>query len=507
MRLKAIFATLVAVLLTLAPPVHARPVRIEGGRVEGTIKGGLRIWQGIPYAAPPVGDLRWRAPQPVVPWRGVRQTIAFSKACRQTATWITLPQSEDCLYLNIWAPAAAKGKKRPVMVWIHGGGYYGGTAAQPLYDGAHMARHGVIVVTLNYRLGVFGFFSHPDLAAEGKVDGNQGLLDQVAALKWVKRNIAAFGGDPDRVTLFGESAGSESVAILTTSPLARGLFQRAIGESGNMAMPLDNREYKGFDKAAADANGAALGKALNAPHLADLRKLDTETLVKQAWSPGAVVDGYMVPTDMTAAYKAGQASHVALLVGWNADEGKDLAPEILGTTDFTAAGYPALVAKLLGRTPSQALLDAYPVKSDAEARSQLFRLTTDDWGWRMWQWAALHTASRSGAAYVYEFVHIPAEPATPCGYGCGAGHGAEIPYVFDQLAQDPRAWSADDRMMAERMVGYWTNFAKTGNPNGPGLPIWPGFDGGTRSVIRLGSDAEVKSSPPLPDYQLIEGRP
>lgn len=498
-------AAILAAILALSPAAYAKPIRVDGGRIEGTVKDGLRIWQGIPYAAPPVGELRWRAPQPVVPWQGVRDTKALPPACQQSATWINLPESEDCLYLNVWAPRATKGEKRPVMVWIHGGGYYGGSASQPLFDGAHIARHGVIVVTLNYRLGVFGFFSHPELAAEGKVAGNQGLLDQVAALQWVKRNIAALGGDPGRVTIFGESAGSESVAILTTSPLAKGLFQRAIGESGNMAMPIDGSDYKAFDKAAAETNGAALGKTLNAPHLADLRRIDAATLVKQPWSPGAIVDGYLVPADMTAAYKTGQANHVQLLVGWNADEGKDLAPEILGTSDFGAERFPGLVEQLIGHRPSQALLEAYPAKSDAEAKAQLFKLTTDYWSWRMAKWAGLHTTSNSGPAYVYDFVHIPAEPATPCGYGCGAGHGAEIRYVFDQLAQDSRAWSADDRLMADRMVTYWTNFAKTGNPNGSGLPVWRSFDGKGASVMRLGSDAEVKAAASLPDYKLIEG--
>ena len=196
-----------------------------------------------------------------------------------------------------------------------------------------------------------------------------------------------------------------------------------------------------------------------------------------------------------------------LLVGWNADEGKDLAPEILGTSDFSLARYPGLVAQLLGREPSKALLETYPATTDAGAKSMLFKLTTDYWSWRMWKWAGLHTAAHSGPAYVYAFVHIPAEPTTPCGYGCGAGHGAEIPYVFDQLAQDPRAWSGADHLVAERMVTYWTNFAKTGNPNGPGVPAWKAFDGSDASVIRLGSDAEIKAAPPLPDYRLIDGRP
>ncbi len=246
---------------------------------------------------------------------------------------------------------------------------------------------------------------------------------------------------------------------------------------------------------------------MNAPHLADLRKVDTETLIRQPWSPGAVVDNYLVPTDMAAAYRKSQPSRVPLLVGWNADEGKDLAPEIIGTSDFNAERYPAQVAQLLGHVPSRAVLDAYPVKSDADAKPALFKLTTDVWGWRMWKWAKLHVTSKSGASYVYEFVHIPAEPATPCGYGCGAGHGAEIPYVFDQLGQDRRAWSADDHLLAERMVTYWTNFAKTGDPNGEALPTWKHFDGSDASVVRLGGDHEVEAAQPLPDFKLIEDRP
>ena len=505
MRLSKRIASLCVAALVMATAVHAEPVRVDGGRIEGTVKDGLRVWQGIPFAAPPVGDLRWRAPQPVVPWQGVRQTTAFAPACRQSAPWITFPQSEDCLYLNVWAPQGSRGEKLPVMVWLYGGGFYFGTATQPLYDGAHMARHGVIVVTLNYRVGVFGFFSHPDLAAEGKVDGNQGVLDQIAALQWVKRNIAAFGGDPDRVTIFGESAGAESVAVLTTSPLAKGLFQRAIAESG--VMPLDPGETKSIGKSAADIDGLGWGMALNAPHLADLRKLDAETLLRQPWGPHLVVDDYLVRSDLTTAYKAGRAAPVPLLLGWNADEGKDLAGEALSHETLTVARYPELAAGLIGHTPSQALLDAYPVKSDAEVKPMLFKLMNDAWSWHMWSWARLHTTSHSGPAHVYDFVHIPAEPKTGCSYGCGAGHGAEIPFVYDQLAQDSRPWSADDHMMAERMVAYWTNFARTGNPNGKGLPVWPGFDGKAASVMRLGSDAEVKAAPALPDYKLIEERP
>ena len=209
---------------------------------------------------------------------------------------------------------------------------------------------------------------------------------------------------------------------------------------------------------------------------------------------------------MTTAYAASVPSRVPLLVGSNADEGKDLAPGAIEGHVVDVAHYPELAGLVLGHVPSQAVLDAYPVKSEADLKPMLFKLMTDSISWHMGQWARLHIASRSGPAYVYDFVHIPAQPVKPCGYGCGAGHGAEIPFVYDQLAQDPRAWSAEDHMMAERMVSYWTNFAKTGNPNGPGLPAWSRFDGGTASVVRLGSDAEVEKAPPVPDYRLINGR-
>jgi len=505
MKRGLILAAFFIIVAALAGQAVAAPVRVEGGLIEGREADGLRIWQGIPFAAPPVGDLRWRGPQPVVPWSGVRRTTAFSPVCRQTAPWIKFPQSEDCLYLNVWAPEAPKGRTLPVMVWLYGGGFYFGTASQPLYDGARMARHGVIVVTLNYRVGVLGFFSHPDLAAEGKVDGNQGVLDQIAALQWVKHNIAAFGGDPNRVTIFGESAGAESVAVLTTSPLAKGLFQRAIAESGTM--PVDPAETRDLGKSAADMDGMGWGQSLNAPHLADLRKLSADTLLAQPWGPHLVVDNYLVRSGLAEAYRAGEANRVQLLLGWNADEGKDLAGEALSREALTVARYPELAARLLGHKPSQAFLAAYPVNSDADVRPMLFKVMNDGWSWHMWRWARLHTQAHNGPAYVYDFVHIPGDPATPCSYGCGAGHGAEIPFVYDQLAQDPRTWSADDRLVAAHMIGYWTNFAKTGDPNGLGLPVWKAFDGTDASVIRLGSEAEVKAAPPLPDYKLIKGQP
>jgi para-nitrobenzyl esterase len=480
------------------------PVQVTGGRIVGMSgRDHVDTFLGIPFAAPPVGKLRWRAPQPVAPWQGVKQATAFAPACAQAAAWITTPKSEDCLYLNVWAPQ--KASKLPVIVWIHGGGFYGGTAAMPMFDGRALAQRGVVVVNLNYRLGIFGFFAHPELTAESpdKASGNQGIQDQIAALRWVRDNIAAFGGDPGRVTIMGESAGGESVALLVASPLAKGLFQRAISQSGNDAMPIDPDEHAPFDRKAAEAKGVAFAQAAGAAHLADLRALPVDALHKQAWAPQPIVDGHVVREDQTTLYRNHRQNDVPLLAGWNAEEGKDLAPEIVGTDSFTAASHTALVTKLLGHAPSAAVLAAYPGATDAQARASIERLTNDWWGWRTTYWAGLQAHYGKSASYVYYFAHRPTEPLKPCGYGCGAGHGAEIQYVFDHLGQDPRPWSAYDRQLADRLAATWVNFARTGHPDGKGLPDWPAFDGTSATIMRIGDAADLEARGKLPDFSLF----
>jgi para-nitrobenzyl esterase len=477
-----------------AVPAHA--VKVTGGEIAGAQAEGVKSYLGVPFAAPPVGKLRWRAPQAVEAWEGIKQATSYAPACAQTAVWITGPKSEDCLYLNLWAPA--KAAKLPVLVWIHGGGYYGGTGSQPGFNGANLAKRGAIVVTINYRLGIFGFFAHPELSAESPhcASGNQGILDQIAALQWVKDNIAAFGGDPSRVTIFGESAGGESVALLVASPLAKGLFQRAIAQSGNDALPLTADEAGRFDRKTAEANGVAFAKAAGVSNLASLRTLSMEAAQKPAWLPRTIVDGYLLREDLTTIYRKHRQNDVPLLVGWNAEEGKDLAPEILETGDFTAANHRKLVAKLLGHAPSDAVLAAYPGADDAEAKASINQLTTDWWGWRMTQWAALQAKHGLAKSYAYFFAHRPAEPLTPCGYGCGAGHGAEIQYVFGNL--DDRPWTKADRDLSERLATTWINFARTGNPAGKGLPAWPAFDGSAASVQHIGDvQPPIKR---LPDF-------
>ncbi len=470
------------------------PIRIDAGQIAGTERGGIERFFGIPFAAPPVGDLRWRAPEPVKPWDGVKQTTEFGPVCRQNVDWIKAPQSEDCLSLNIWAPA--KPGKYPVMVWIHGGGFFGGTGSQDGPDaGNGIVAHDVILVTINYRLGVFGFFAHPDLTAESPdhSSGNQGILDQIAALRWVKRNIASFGGDPDRVTIFGQSAGGSAVALLTMSPEAKGLFQRAIAESGAAdVLP---------DKAGAEKRGGDFARAQNAAHIADLRKVDAGKLVKLPWDPMPNIDGTVLPDSMAASYAAGLHNQVPMMTGWNSDEGKDIASEMTDIKTFTVAIYDAVMKQIFGPQVPPPILQAYPGRTDAEVEASMYRLSTDLVGFAAFRWATLQADNKAAPAYVYYFVHWPAEPATPCGYGCKAGHGAEIRFAFDQLALDTRAWTADDKTMADRLVRYWTNFAKTGNPNDVGLPQWPAFDGSPASVEQLGTETEIKERGTFPDFR------
>lgn len=503
---RAITLIAASLLALSAGPGHAAqltsPVKVTGGAIAGVRAGGLKTYLGIPFAAPPVGNLRWRAPQAVVPWKGVMEARSFSAACAQTAAWITEAKSEDCLYLNVWAPE--KARNLPVIVWIHGGGYYGGTASQSSFHGGNLAKRGAIVVTVNYRLGIFGFFSHPELSAESpdKASGNQGIEDNIAALRWVKNNIAAFGGDPKRVTIMGESAGGESVTVLVASPLAKGLFQRAIAQSGNFAMPINSSEDRLFDRGAAEALGQAFAKTAGGSTLAELRAMPVEALQKPAWAPHPIVDGHVLREDLTTTYRNRRHNDVPLLVGWNAEEGKDLAPEILGTSDFSSARHRELVTKLLGYAPSDAMLAAYPGATNAEAKASINQLTNDWWGWRMWYWAELQAKYGQPKPYVYFFAHRPAEPTTPCGYGCGAGHGAEIQYVFDNLDPASRPWTAADRQLAARLATTWVTFARTGNPAGKGLPAWPAFDGSKASVLRIGDEVQLKAHK-LPDFSLF----
>ena len=514
-------ATVMGLAMTLLAGSAAAQVKTTGGLVAGTTSadGGVRMFSGIPYAAPPVGDLRWRPPQPVVPWEGVRDATKPGPACMQGQMFgdISFDQkSEDCLTLNIHAPAQAKDGRLPVMVWIHGGGFQAGGGAEPRHDGHGFARKGVVLVTFNYRLGVFGFLAHPDLTKESarSVSGNYGMLDQVAALQWVRDNIAAFGGDPGNVTIFGESAGSFSVSGLMASPPARGLFHKAIGESGAFfsagggtlsLAPLAEAEQVGARFAA--SAGAESIAALRAKPAQDV--LDAAPKTKQFFAP--IIDGHSLPSDVYAIHAAGQQSQVPLLAGWNADEMR--AAVTLRPQKPTAQSFTEEARKQFG-AHADAILKAYPAATDAEALESAAALGSDMFiGYATWKWIEMHGAPGRVPVYRYSFdrkIPVPPDnrvmgvPATSA--DVGARHAGEIEYVFGSLNLSlPKVpWEAADRALSDAMTTYWTNFARTGDPNGPGLPKWPRYTASGRRVLHLDVTIKDAEDTMRPRYEAID---
>jgi para-nitrobenzyl esterase len=487
---------LIAIALAWIAPAlaAAAPVRLDSGLLEGVEDGDLRVFKGVPFAAPPVGALRWREPLPPAPWTGVRPAAAFAPACPQTG--VSMPgetppaTSEDCLYANVWAPRRAQGL--PVIVWIHGGGFANGSASMPLYWGDRLARRGVIVVTLGYRLGPLGFLALPELTAESPhhASGDYGLLDQIAALNWVHRNIAAFGGDPARVTIAGQSAGAMSVSILMASPLAKGLFQRAIAQSGGMFEPL--QLAPGYQLAVAEKTGEGYARSLGAATLADLRRLPAEALLKGDASAVShpVRNGYVMPTSPYDVFAAGAQNDASILIGSNADEARSLVSDL---SAVKAATFEADIAGQFGPLPPS-LLAAYPHKTDADAVKARLDFERDlRFGWDMWAWAGLEASRGHGAVYYYHFAQRPPFPAGSVYADWGPSHFAELWYSFDHLDQYPWRWTAADRRLADLMATYWTNFARGGDPNGPGLPRWPRFSPETPRMLYL--DGSVHAGP------------
>jgi para-nitrobenzyl esterase len=483
------------VALVVAPTVLyalADPVRVEQGLLSGSAGKNpeVRVYRGIPFAAPPVGDLRWKAPQPPASWQGVREAKEFRNACWQTqypAASIYQaklpPLSEDCLYLNVWTAAKSPKDRLPVMVWIHGGGFTRGSGTSDAYDGENFAGKGVVLVTINYRLGIFGFFAHPALTAESghHASGNYALLDQIAALEWVKKNIQAFGGDPHRVTIFGESAGSWAVNALMASPLAKGLFARAIGESGGSFSPmktLADAEKSGETFA---ASMGATGNVLQA-----LRGKSAEELLKASDAPVTrpVVDGWVLPQDVAAIFAQGKQNDVPLIVGSNADEGTSLAPQ---GASVTAAVFTSGTRQRFGNLSDQ-FLNVYPANSNEEAVSSFYSAYRDQtFGWEMRTWARMATATGHHPAYLYYFSHRPPGPQRP---RLRAFHACEIPYVFGNFFW-PFPWEDADRKLSAIVSSYWVNFAKTGDPNGDGLAKWPAYNPGADQALEFGDSVSV----------------
>ena len=485
------------ILCAVTAACEAEPIRIESGLIEGQQEHACSVFKGIPFAQPPVGDLRWREPQPPLPWQGIRKADTFGPICPQTDASVpgapTEPTSEDCLCLNIWMPAHPPGAKLPVMVWFFGGGWTTGSASMPLYWGDQLVRRGVIVVTVGYRVGAFGFLAHPELSHESRhhVSGNYGLLDQIAALEWVKRNIAAFGGDPGCVTIFGQSAGSMSVCLLMSSPLALGLFQRAIGESGGVFSPaaaVPGSKYL-FLKGA-EETGLALQKKLGAPSLAEMRRLPAEDILKAGRGMPFlfVFDGYVLTQQPYDIFSAGRQNDVPLLIGSNADEGR---PFLDGVTIRAQSFRSDLEHTPFGKIPASVLAH-YPSNSEEEAVASRAALERDvRFGWDMWTWAQLQARTGSGKVFYYHFAHVPPARADSPWMHWGAGHWAELPYVFGHPDQAPGAWTSEDRALSNAMLDYWTNFAKRGDPNGSGLPNWPAFTLARPQVLHFDSTIHV----------------
>ncbi len=482
-------------------------IRTASGEVEGTFnkETNVRHFKGIPYAEPPTGDLRWKAPQPAKSWVGVRPAASFGPRCMQRSVFSDMNfrsngMSEDCLYLNVWTPKGAQKGRLPVLVYFYGGGYIAGDGSEPRYDGESMARKGMVAVTVNYRLTVFGFFAHPELTKESprRASGNYGLLDQHEALAWVKRNIAAFGGDPQRVTIAGESAGSISVSAQMASPLSKGLIAGAIGESGSMigalsAVPLADGEQAGVKFA------AGLGKG-DSPDLATVRAMKAEEILEATARPGGrfspTVDGYFFPKSPREIYAAGEHARVPLLAGSNSEESG--AQGVLGREQPTVENYRKALERLYPGKGDE-VFALYPASTEAEVMNAARDLAGDRFiSYSTWKWVEL--ASKTGGKptwyYRYDRPRPAMRDAQPQGANArpaprGAVHSAEIEYAMGNLDSNKVfAWTPEDYEVSRTMQAYFVNFIRTGNPNGAGLPKWPTFDTGMRLIIDVKTRAE-----------------
>ncbi|MEO6720118.1 MAG: carboxylesterase family protein [Ferruginibacter sp.] len=514
---KLLFISLMSFSIMATNAQNNNRVTTANGVVEGTIEAsGVRSFKGLPFGAPPVGELRWKEPQPVQNWEGVRKADKFENGAMQPPIFGDMDfrfkgKSEDCLYLNVWAPA--KGNKLPVLVYFYGGGFVAGDGSEPRYDGESMATKGIIAVTVNYRLGVFGFFAHPELSKESphQASGNYGLLDQYAALRWVQQNIAAFGGDPKKVTIAGESAGSVSVSAQMASPLSKDLIAGAIGESGSIlgtlsAVPLKDGE----------ASGVEFAKTVNANSLADLRAMPADKLGEAAgkFGPfrfGRTIDGYFFPKDPLEIFKAGEQAQVPLLVGWNSEEGNSRG--ILGNETPTKENFEKAVKKLYGDNAA-AVLAVYNPADDADVEQVATDLASDRFiGLSTWLWSDLQ--AKTGKP-VYRYLFSRPRPEMTAAMGDvspglaggvvkndantkkappakGAVHSAEIEYAMGNLPLNKVFdWKPEDYKVSKTMQAYFVNFIKTLNPNGAGLPKWPAVSADKVPVMHIDVNTRVE---------------
>ncbi len=498
--------------MALGAPAMAQvtAATVTGGKVQGTAVEGVGVFKGIPFAAPPLGDLRWRLPQPVKAWTGVKQATAFGPGCMQASFMSMGPSnySEDCLYLNVWTPAKSASEKLPVMVWIYGGGFAAGQTAIPAYDGTSLARRGVIMVSVAYRVGPLGFLAHPELSREsGKGSGSYGLADEIAGLRWVKDNIARFGGDPDNVTIFGESAGGMSVSMLTASPPAKGLFAKAISESGGSMGPLRTANEGGSTVPtlkAAEAIGQRVFETLGVADLKAARALPADRVAKAQGQFWPVADGQFIVGDQYELYKQGRFNDTPVLIGTNADEGRLFAGMMRpGPGADPAEAFAQQVRSAYGMK-ADGVIAAYTTTSADPAKASKDLMRDSTFAWHTWAWAQLQAEKGKGRVYVYYFENK--KPSQPD----GATHADEIGYVFGSgpmvvapgAPAPPR--TADDDVLVEQFQGYWTNFAKHGDPNGPGLPTWPAYTKTSPQVMNIAPTKPLPEPPNMRELRALD---
>ncbi|WP_228939381.1 carboxylesterase/lipase family protein [Paraburkholderia saeva] len=477
--------------------------QVDSGLVTGNPAdaSGIISFKGIPYAAAPVGALRWQAPQPAVKWTGSKAATQYGNTCWQGTAFGPVDNSkasEDCLFLNVWTGAKSTAEKRPVMVWLHGGGFQFGTSGDPRWEGGNLAKKGVVVVSINYRLGVFGFLARQDLDVEsgGKSSGMYGLLDQIAALHWVKANIAAFGGDPNNITVFGESAGAHAVGMLLTSPLAAGTFNKAIAESGAF---WETPKGVMRSHAAVSQIGAQLGATMGARTLADLRALPASQLMTDPTEPAfnPSIDGYVLTADPYSRFAAGQQNDVPLLEGQNANEGTIFAATA-GIPADTKDHFVTAATSAFGAANINTFLQFYPASTDAAAQQSEVTLAGDlIIASQTWEMANMQLKTGRSPVYSYYFSQTSAYNPLPI-------HVSEVPYVFQNfVANGHGAPDATDVSVADAMSSYWTNFAKTGNPNGNGLPNWPAYTGAGGQVMGLATPVQTQPEVSTARFQFL----
>ena len=495
------------VQIVLAQPANSPQIKIQNGVLQGvTEESGIRSFKGIPFAKPPVGDLRWKEPMSPENWQGVRKADHFAPQAMQRPIYGDMVfrsdgRSEDCLYLNVWTPAKSSSEKLPVLVYFYGGGFNAGDGSEYRYDGESMAKRGIVSVTVNYRLGVFGFLAHPGLTTESEhhSSGNYGLLDQHAALVWVQKNIAAFGGDPKRVTIGGESAGSMSVSAQVASPLSKGLFAGAIAESGSILANLSP-----VPLADAEQNGVKFANNIGASTLADLRKLPADQLLELSASASfpRVVDGYFLPESPNGIFEAGKQMRVPLLAGWNSTEVD--YHSVLGKDEPTLVNYKNALQRMYGAHADE-VLAAYPATTDADVMKVATDLASDRFiDYATWKFIDLQRQTSGKSVYPYVFARKrPTMVSGQVNTALGAVHASEIEYALGNLPYNKvYAWTPEDFKVSATMESYFANFIKTGNPNGAGLPNWPNLHKTQSEFMLIDVNSAAQPFTNLNRYQL-----